>query len=129
MSPKSVRIRWTTKSAVTGVPFDAIAREILGPRYELSVLVCGDTLMHRLNREYRKKDYATNVLAFPLSDTEGEIILNLRKIEREAKALSELTKHRTTFLFIHACLHLKGHDHGEKMERLEEKYLAQYTKQ
>ena len=107
----------------TRVPFEKIARELLPERYELSLVLCGDALSRRMNRTYRKKDYAPNVLSFPLEKYEGEIFINLRKAEREARALGIPSRERVAHLFAHGCLHLLGFKHGESMERLERRAL------
>lgn len=115
----------TTRGPVPRVPFERIATRILGTSYTLSLVMCGDMLAQRLNREYRKKTYKPNVLSFPLSKTEGEIFLNRRKAEREATLYGVSARERIAFLFIHACLHLKGFDHGNTMDRLEQTYLRE----
>src|SRR3989338_6060056 len=69
------------------VPFGKIAEKILGKNYSLSLVLSGDKLTRKINRTYRKKDYPANVLSFALSKDEGEIFLNVRKAEREAKTL------------------------------------------
>jgi probable rRNA maturation factor len=116
-------LRKTVRGLVPRISFEKIALEILGTSYSLSLVLCGDTLSRRLNTQYRKKTYKPNVLSFPLSQKEGEIFLNIRKAEREARAEGISSAKRITFLFIHACLHLKGLDHGEKMDALELTYL------
>lgn len=116
-------LRTTVRGNVPRLSFEKIARQILGDSYSLSFVLCGDTLGRRLNTQYRKKTYKPNVLSFPLSKSEGEIFLNVRKAEREARSEGISLAKRTAFLFIHACLHLKGLDHGNKMDALERKYL------
>lgn len=116
-------IKTTVRGKVPRLPFGEIAERILGPHYSLSLVICGDALSRRLNTEYRKKTYKPNVLSFPLSKTEGEIILNVRKAEREAHVGGIRIHERLAFLFIHACLHLKGHDHGNAMDTLEQKHM------
>ena len=81
---RTVELRSTVRSRIPVVPFESIARAILGPRYTLSLVICGDTLARRINKETRKKSYSPNVLSFELDADNGEIILNLRKAEREA---------------------------------------------
>ncbi len=116
-------IKTTIRGTVPRIPFEKIAKEILGAKYSLSLVLCGDLLGQRLNTQYRKKTYKPNVLSFPLSNKEGEIFLNIRKAEREARAEGISSAKRIAFLFIHACLHLKGLDHGNAMDALEQKYL------
>ena len=81
--------------------FKKIALPILGTSYDLSLVVCTDKLSEH------------NVLAYPLSKTEGEILLNpFRKGD-----------FNIAYLFLHACIHLKGLDHGPKMDAFESKFL------
>lgn len=79
--------------------------------------------MRRLNRERRHKDKPTNVLSFPLDKKNGEIFLNWPLIVREAPIFKRSAKEHALILFIHGLLHLKGLDHGSRMESLEEYYL------
>lgn len=118
-------LRNTTRGKTPRIPFEKIGRRILGTRYSISLVVCGDTISQRLNRTYRNKTYKPNVLSFPISRTEGEIFLNVRKAEREAKRYGVSAGERATLLFIHACLHLKGLNHGEKMDKLELHHLKE----
>jgi len=79
-----------------------------------------------LNKTCRGKDAPANVLSFALDTTAGEIYLNVPRIRREAHAYG-LTPHgHAKFLFIHACLHLKGHTHGSTMEQAEEALLKRF---
>ncbi len=113
-------ITQTTRDALPRVSFSHIKDAILGSRYELSLVLIGDTLARRLNREHKGKDTPTNILSFPLSPTEGEIFINLRRAERDAKHFGHTPTQHIAFLFIHGCLHLKGREHGAAMERKEE---------
>ena len=90
------------------IPYDKIANAVLGKNYELSLVVCGDDLARRMNKEYRKKNYKPNVLSFPLSRSEGEIFLNVRAAAREARRYKVPLRDRLAFLFVHGCFHLKG---------------------
>jgi len=96
--------------------FKKIKDEILGKKYELSLVFCGNALSRKLNRIYRGKDKPTNVLSFPLSKNSGEIFINLSKIGEFSPA----------HLFIHGCLHLKGMRHGSKMEKVEKQLLKKW---
>ncbi|HUO56337.1 MAG TPA: rRNA maturation RNase YbeY [Candidatus Paceibacterota bacterium] len=105
------------------IPFKKIAEEILGRDYELSLVLCGDLLAQRMNIEHRGKDYFPNVLSFPLSKTEGEVFLNAREAEREAREYDVSLKECLTYLFVHGCFHLKGLDHGARMEKEETRIM------
>jgi probable rRNA maturation factor len=125
----AVDIRVTIRGKVPRLPFERMAHAILGNQYELSVVVCGDTLASRMNREYRKKEYSPNVLSFPLEKNAGEIFLNIRKAEREARAFGVSAQKRLALLFVHGCFHLKGSRHGRTMERSEQGVLRRFSLQ
>ncbi|HEY7985344.1 MAG TPA: rRNA maturation RNase YbeY [Methylophilaceae bacterium] len=79
-----------------------------------------------LNKDYRDKDYATNVLTFPLNETPliGDIILCAPVVAREAADQSKTLEAHYAHLTVHGVLHLQGHDHendadAEAMEQLE----------
>ena len=116
----------TVRSKIPAIPFAGIARHVLGADYELSLVLCGDALARRMNRTYRKKEYSPNVLSFPYSRSEGEIFLNVRKAEREAENYGTTPRKRLALLFVHACFHLKGLDHGVTMEARERDVLRKF---
>jgi probable rRNA maturation factor len=100
--------------------------KVLGKKYNLSLVFSGDTLMKRLNKKYRKKDYAPNVLSFPIDKEEGEIFISTSVAERESKKFAMSYKSFIGYLFIHGMLHLKGHRHGSKMNRMERELLKSF---
>lgn len=122
----STLIRKTVKSTPAGVPFAKMADKILGTDFDLSLVICADELARSLNREYRGKDYFPNVLSFPIDRKEGEIFLNVRKAEREARAFKVSVAQRVALLFVHGCFHLKGLSHGDTMEREEARILRAF---
>ncbi len=108
------------------LPFAKMAAAALPKDYQLSLVICGDRLAQRMNKEYRKKTYRPNVLSFPLSKNEGEIFLNIRKAAREARMMQISTPARIAHLFVHGCFHLAGHDHSDRMDALELKVLKKF---
>ncbi|MDO8350324.1 MAG: rRNA maturation RNase YbeY [Gallionella sp.] len=80
-----------------------------------------------LNKAYRGKDYATNVLTFVYDDTgvvSGDVVICAPVIEREAAAQNKNLQSHYAHLAIHAALHLQGYDHendeqAAEMEALE----------
>lgn len=108
------------------IAFEDMARTVLGPSYQLSLVLCGDTLAQRINIAYRKKHYYPNVLSFELDSKEGEIFLNIRKAEREARQYGVTQKQRIALLYVHGLFHLKGLTHGDAMERDESKVLKKF---
>lgn len=123
---ETVSIRNTTRGSQPRVPFEAMARTVLGTEYTLSLVLCGDDLARRVNREYRSKDHSPNVLSFPISQTEGEIFVNVRKASREAAALGITPVQRIAHLFVHGCYHLQGMDHSDAMDTAEDNTLRQF---
>ena len=116
-------IQKTLRGPVPRLPYADIKTLALGPAYELSLVICGDHLARSLNKKYREKTYAANVLSFPLGKMEGEIFLNLRAAEREAHKYGVPLRARLALLFIHGLFHLKGLAHGAAMERSEQQVL------
>lgn len=105
---------------------ERIKSEILGETYELSFAFIETPEMQKLNKEYRGKDYPTDILSFPLSDTAGEILICKEVAKEKSKDFDMSESDYLVFLVIHGLLHLKGLDHGEEMESLEKKYLAKF---
>lgn len=109
---------------------------------EISLVFTDDAEQRALNRDYRHKDAATNVLSFPnMDDLEGsalpglprllgDVVLARETVAREAADQGKTLADHTTHLLVHGLLHLLGHDHhvpeeAEKMEALERRILAQ----
>jgi len=87
-----------------------------------------------LNRTYRSKDYATNVLTFAYAETEddpvsGDIVLCCAIVETEAREQNKPLEAHYAHLIVHGVLHAQGYDHededeAEEMEALETELLA-----
>ncbi len=99
-----------------------------------------------LNQQYRNKDYASNVLAFPMYPSLrihplfcgiephlfilGDIAICWPKVQQEAKTMGISEEAHFAHLFIHAILHLLGYDHktkenADEMESIETKLLVE----
>lgn len=112
-----------TRRPLPRVEFESLKNEILGTEYELSLVLTGPAVSKRLNKQYRGKDYPTDVLSFPLSETHGEIFLDLTTTAKQAPKFGMEMKKFVAYLFIHGCLHLIGMEHGRTMEEAEQSYL------
>jgi rRNA maturation RNase YbeY len=110
------------------VPFLHIKEKLLGKRYDLTVVFCTPKESQERNNTYRDKNYPTNILSFPLSETTGEIYISLSTARKDAKKFNMRYEDFLYLLCIHGCLHLKGHDHGSTMEELEETHLAYFLR-
>ena len=109
---------------VSASKIERLKNDILGKRYDLSIAYISPKKSREINRKYRGEDKATNVLSFALRKNEGELVLCPAVIRRETKIFGKSFDWLFGFLVIHGMLHLKGHDHGKKMEKLEKKYLS-----
>lgn len=94
---------------------------------EVTIRIVDETEGRELNKTYRGKDYATNVLTFPLTEEPhliGDIIICAPVVEAEAKAQHKSLEAHYAHLTVHGILHLHGYDHeteaqAELMEGLE----------
>lgn len=110
------------------VPFLPIKEKLLGKSYDLTITFCSPKESQEKNKLYRDKDYPTNILSFPLSETEGEIYISLSVARRDAKKFEMSYEKFLHLLLVHGCLHLKGHEHGSTMEELEDKLVKTFYK-
>jgi probable rRNA maturation factor len=107
------------KAKLPSLAFADIKDAALGKDYELSLIIVDKEKIRTLNREYRGKDVPTDILSFPLSETEGEIYINPEMSLEESKKFDRSYDNFIAFLFIHGLVHLKGYDHGSTMENIE----------
>ena len=112
----------TTKGKLPSLPFVLYKNKILGKEYSLSLVFVGEKAIHALNKKYRKIDSSTDILSFPFDKNSGEIFICHKIAEKKAKDFERKYDNFIAFLFIHGCAHLLGYDHGNKMEKIEEKY-------
>ncbi len=102
---------------------------------DLAIRIVDEREGQALNRHYRGKDYATNVLTFPY-ETEpavcGDIVICAPVVAREAAEQGKPLAAHYAHLVIHGVLHLLGHDHetsdtdAEAMEAHERRLLAAF---
>ena len=117
---------------------------------EVAIVLTDDSAIRTLNRNWRQKNAATNVLSFPVRENLprplpraekprakigrvprllGDIVIAYETTEREARAERKPFAHHLTHLAVHGFLHLVGYDHvadeeAEAMEGLETAILA-----
>ena len=126
---KKIFIANKTKDKLPSLSFIDVKNDILGEQYSLSIACVSENKSREINKKYRKKDKATNVLSFSLRKNEGEIILCPAMIKREAKSFSKTFDQFLNLLVIHGMLHLKGMKHSSTMERTEKFYSKKYDKE
>lgn len=98
---------------------------------ELTLRIVDEEEGHMLNKTWRDKDYATNVLSFPIGETLegdiellGDIVICAPVVERETAEQGKEADAHWAHLVIHGVLHLRGYDHEKpedagKMEQME----------
>ena len=116
----------TTSGKLPSLPFVSMKDAILGKKYELSVVFVSRDKIKKLNFIHRRKNKPTDILSFPLSETSGEIFINLDEAKKEAKKFTREFENFIGFLFIHGLVHLEGFDHGSRMGEREEKFRIKF---
>ena len=98
----------------------------------LNILFTDNKEIQALNKEFRKKDWPTNVLSFPSGEEGflGDIAISYDVISEENDQQSKTWRSHTLHMVVHGALHLLGYDHeddddAEEMEALEIKLLKQ----
>lgn len=95
-------------------------------RGRVVIALVTDATMRRFNRQFRKKDYATDVLSFPsiVPGELGEIAIATGVCRRQAREAGHAEAIETRILALHGLLHLMGYDHeadAGEMRRVEER--------
>lgn len=128
--PASTSFRRWVEAALAGHARDA----------ELAIRIVGEDEGRAFNRDFRGKDYATNVLSFPAELPEGlperlrppllgDLVICAPVVAREAGQQGKTRNAHYAHLTVHGVLHLLGHDHqddaeAEAMEAREREILA-----
>lgn len=133
---RSVQIEVLDRTGRSAIPATEVRRMLReagrcvgSPDGEVSVILARDAEVRSLNRRYRGKDRATDVLAFPdgLVGPEappriGDIVISVPAARRNAERAGHSVRREIRELLIHGFLHLMGYDHevdGGEMEELE----------
>jgi probable rRNA maturation factor len=120
--------------------FSVKALDALGKdNWDLSILLCGDTYIRKLNSQYRGRDEATDVLSFALGEScpdgegreryfPGDIVVSLETLEENSQYFEVSFDEELRRVIIHGILHLNGMDHAangkdEPMLLLQEELL------
>ena len=91
---------------------------------EVSVTLCDNEYIKKLNKQHRNKDSATDVLSFPMYENGefdeiecqegavlGDIVISIERAKEQAKEVGNTFHHEVAFLTVHSVLHLLGYDH------------------
>ena len=102
--------------------FLRLARAAVGLEGEVHVLLADDATLRRLNRQFRGKDKATDVLSFPASaptqfhaeqKLAGDLAISLETAAKQAKKIGHTLNDELRVLMLHGLLHLAGLDHEQ----------------
>ncbi len=134
-SPYRISVRWQRRpqrgdtARLRRLAVAALQR-LGAPPGEVGVLVCGDEAIRSLNRRFRGKNEATDVLSFPdgakLPEGGrylGDVAISLDTARRQAEARGWPLGREMETLLLHALIHLCGYDHetdGGEMHLLED---------
>ena len=101
------------------------------PDAELGIVLTGQSKIHELNKRYLERDRPTDVLAFALKGTPGEmpfpapdddvdhlgeVVISVEQAAIQAKKHRHSVSREVAILLVHGVLHLVGYDHGEPEE-------------
>lgn len=132
------------------IDYEAIAHEVINAvldyekcpyEAEVNLILTNNEEIHKINREYRQIDRATDVLSFPLVEYEnpsdfdldnrldcfnpdtgelmlGDIIISQEMVLSQAESYNHSVKREFAFLIAHSMLHLCGYDHMEPDEAI-----------
>ena len=88
-------------------------------RGEVAIALVSDQHVRKLNRQYRGKDYATDVLSFATDATTplGDIVIATGVARRQAREAGHSYRTELRVLALHGFLHLLGYDHDDPDDR------------
>lgn len=125
--PLQAAVQWACRArgAPSAARLRAFARAAARGAAEVTLRVVGAVEARRLNRHYRRRDYATNVLTFGYGRSagrggmrlRGDVVLCHPVVVREARARRKSTEAHYAHLVVHAMLHLRGYDHQRAQQR------------
>lgn len=115
----SVQYASNAKNLPTRQQFRRWVKVALEQDVQMALRIVNEAEGRELNRSYRGRDYATNVLTFVYDDTSpiyGDVVICAPVVAREAKEQGKDLLAHYAHLTIHAVLHLQGYDHEIKRD-------------
>lgn len=126
----SVNVNYNLKKTVRDAVLATLKHEEFKYDSAVSVTFVDNAYIRELNREYRGVDRHTDVLSFPLYESEefddaecrfggamlGDIVISLERAREQAAELGNSFLREVAFLTIHSTLHLLGYDHERSKE-------------
>ena len=127
---KKVRIPTGLRMLVRRACIAVLREEKFEGNAEVCVTFVDNEEIHRLNKEFREKDSATDVLSFPLGENGiydvnpdtgakqlGDVVISLERAEEQAAEFDHSLQREVCYLTVHSMLHLLGYDHMEPDEK------------
>lgn len=118
------KVGFSLKALIKKAVLATLKYESFNSDSEVSITFTDNEGIRELNREYREKDRATDVLSFPMYDMRngdmpeegypaelGDIVLSLERAQEQAEEFGHSFKREVAFLTVHSTLHLLGYDH------------------
>lgn len=96
--------------------FQFVNKELKLGSAELTIVFMDQGPAQKLNHQFRKKNYATDILSFLSEDPDqvGELVICPQVVRRQAQENEHSQKAELAYLLIHGVLHLLGHEHEGK---------------
>ena len=133
VQPENLSLPLKTRETVQNVLQRAADLLELGPDVEISVLLVDNETIRTLNRDYRDKDAATDVLSFPINEEIddavgpqiiggssermlGDLVISVERAVEQAAEYGHAVERELAFLSVHGLLHLLGYDHEQGPE-------------
>ncbi|MBM3250971.1 MAG: rRNA maturation RNase YbeY [Candidatus Nealsonbacteria bacterium] len=130
-----IEINNLTRSKINKKFLEGVAKKVLKEEnkegVDLSVVLVGEARMREINRGYRGKNKATDVLSF--GNGLNEIVICPREVKKNVKKYKSAFQKELVRVLIHGILHLLGYKHkkggreAKKMEEREEYYLSLFN--
>lgn len=134
-----IPVEWEAK--INQVAEICFQEEQIPAEAEVDLLFVDNETIREMNREYRDKDMATDVLSFPMYEADeeiddeeeilfGDIVISLERAQEQCQEYGHSLEREVMYLLVHGLLHLAGYDHMEEedkkqMRAREEKLLAE----
>ena len=133
---------WSKKIKKNNTFFNSIIKffpkkyKFIGKKINLTILLSNNKNIKKLNKDFRNKNKATDILSFPFNKNTkllkqtyiGDIIISYNFIDKPKYQNLKIFKQKLIKLFIHGFLHLLGHDHIRNKDYLKmQKEKRKYT--
>jgi probable rRNA maturation factor len=110
-APKKFIATWIEK-----IQKQFLKKKIIGSQHknlELTIVFLNPALAKKMNKQFRQRDYATDVLSFAAMDDNalGELVLCPQVLQRQAKEHGLTYQQELGYMLLHGILHLLGYDH------------------